>query len=205
MAVKKGQGSRALPHLKWALPRATFTAKKKKRKEKKIELKQLSNCLTAHLFIAYYNLYPATWNLIVTALSNDTVSQDTKIKEELKMITMTTTTIGPKIFRVMCRVHWTEISFLSFIVTTKLKSHTQVKRKVAAQHSANTPAGMVLDETVNDFSHLAKITSCSSLLVCGKNIRMISFCFWPASGLSRTHTCTYNYVYIYICIVGLHP
>ena len=42
---------------------------------------------------------------MVTALSNDTVSQDPKIKEELKMITMTTTTIGPKIFRVMCRVN----------------------------------------------------------------------------------------------------
>ena len=138
MAVKKGQGSRACTPPKMSISQGYFH-KKKKRKEKKIELKQLSNCSTAHLFIPYYNLFSVTWNLIVTALSNDTVSQDTKIKEELKMITMTTTTIGPKIFRVPCRVNWTEISFLSFILTTKLLSHTEVKRKVAVQHSAKYP------------------------------------------------------------------
>ena len=115
---QKGPGEQGFTPPKMSITQGYFH--KKKRKEKKIELKQLSNCSTAHLFIAYYNLYPATWNLIVTALSNDTVSQDTKIKEELKMITMTTTTIGPKIFRVMCGVNWTEISFLSFILTTKL-------------------------------------------------------------------------------------
>ena len=116
---QKGPGEQGFTPPKMSISQGYFH-KKKKRKEKKIELKQLSNCSTAHLFTAYYNLYPATWNLIVTALSNDTVSQDTKIKEELKIITMTTTTIGPKIFRVMCRVTWTEISFLSFILTTKL-------------------------------------------------------------------------------------
>ena len=115
---RKGSGEQGFTPPKMSISQGYFH--KKKRKEKKIELKQLSNCSTAHLFIAYYNLYPATWNLTVAALSNDTVSQDTKIKEELKMITMTTTTIGPKIFRVMCRVNWTEISFLSFILTTKL-------------------------------------------------------------------------------------
>ena len=76
MAVKKGQGSRALPHLKLSIFQGYFHKKKKKRKEKKIELKQLSNCSTAQLFIAYYNLYPATGNLMVTALSNDTVSNN---------------------------------------------------------------------------------------------------------------------------------
>ena len=115
---QKGPGEQGFTPPKMSISQGYFH--KKKKKEKKIELKQLSNCSTAHLFIAYYNLYPATWNLIVTALSNDTVSQDTKIKEELKIITMTTTTIGPKILRVMCRVNWTEISFLSFILTTKL-------------------------------------------------------------------------------------
>ena len=87
----KGAGEQGFTPPKKSISQGYFHKKKKKRKEKKIELKQLSNSSTAHLFIAYYNLYPATWNLIVTALSNDTVSQDTKIKEELKMITMTTT------------------------------------------------------------------------------------------------------------------
>ena len=54
---------------------------------------------------------------------------------------------------------------------------------------------MVLDETVNNLSHLAKITSCSSLLVCGKNNRII-FCFWQASGLSLTHICVHIIMYI---------
>ena len=75
MAVKKGPGEQGFTPPKMSISQGYFH-KKKKRKEKKIELKQLSNCSTAQLFIAYYNLYPATGNLMVTALSNDTVSNN---------------------------------------------------------------------------------------------------------------------------------
>ena len=56
---------------------------------------------------------------------------------------------------------------------------------------------MVLDETVNDLSHLAKITSCYSLLVCGNNNRIIIIILLLTSKwfITHTHMCTYNYVY----------
>lgn len=104
---QKGPGGQGFTPARMSFTQGYFHKKKKK------EPKELSSCSIAHLFIAYYNVYPATWNLMVTALSNHThvhtdVSQENKIKEELTMITMTTTTIGLKIFWLIYRANWTK-------------------------------------------------------------------------------------------------